>query len=159
MLLDEKYYSVFVIAPAILYGACINIVALIYAVGVEIRKKTKILIFLPVMQGIISIALCLAIAPSMGIIGVAIASLMSIFISNGLRICVGLKLYGSGQCEWKSVILICTGVLFAIIALFFSTLKADIIMFVALLGIAIGIVSNELKELADFFISVIIHKK
>lgn len=159
LLLDEKYYSVFVIAPAILYGACINIVALIYAVGVEIRKKTKILIFLPVMQGIISIALCLAIAPSMGIIGVAIASLVSIFISNGLRICVGLKLYGSGQCEWKSAILICTCVLFAIIALFFSTLKADIIMFVALLGIAIGIVSSELKELADFFISVIINKK
>lgn len=147
------------IAPAILYGACINIVALIYAVGIEIRKKTKILILVPVLQGIISITLCLAIAPSMGIIGVAIASLLSIFMSSGLRICTGMKLYGSGQREWRSAVLVCTGVLFAGMALFYTTLTADIIMFAALLGIAISVVNREIKDLAAFFTAMIGYKK
>lgn len=159
LLLDEKYYSVFIIVPAILYGACINIVTLIYAVGIEIKKKTKILSILPIVQVAVSIVLCLACVPALGIKGVAIASLLSIFISSGLRICIGLKLYGSSQSEWKSAVLVCTSVVFALIALFFSTFTSDIIMFAMLIGIAFCIVHHEIKDLVGFFMSMLVRKQ
>ena len=47
LLLDVKYFTVYVIAPTILVTACFNILAAIYAVGIDIRKKTIHLVVAP----------------------------------------------------------------------------------------------------------------
>ncbi|MDO5479333.1 MAG: oligosaccharide flippase family protein, partial [Clostridia bacterium] len=40
LLLDEKYFSVHIIAPVMLLAACFNMLFVIYSVGINIKKKT-----------------------------------------------------------------------------------------------------------------------
>ena len=144
LFLDENYYTVFVIAPAILYGSCLHILSLIYSVGIDIKKKTGLLILIPIIQVVISVALCYILIPKLGLVGVAISILTSLSVSKIFKMCVGLRLYNTDIIEWKAAVLCAAGIIAAIITLFSTSFISDAIVCVSLIGIVIAIVNKEL---------------
>ena len=159
LLLDSKYYTVYTILPAVMYSAGISIVTLIYSCGIEIRKKTKILVLIPILQGSLSIGLCLLLIPSLGLVGVAIATLVSTMISKGLRMFIGLKLYDSGRSEWKSAVLIALGGVFSIASLFFVSLGSDLLMAFGLIILVLLIANKEIIEIMKILKSIVFSRK
>lgn len=155
LLLDSKYYMVYTILPAVMYSAGISIVTLIYSCGIEIRKKTKVLILIPLLQGGLSIGLCLLLIPSLGLVGVAIATLVSTMISKGLRMFIGLKLYDSGRSEWKSAVLIALGGVVSVASLFFISLESDLLMAFGLMILVLIIANKEIIEIMKILKSIV----
>lgn len=148
LILDGRYRAdVSVIAPAILFGACFNVLNIIYSVGINIKKKTGYFIVSPLLQLGISVGLCYLLVPSMGLIGVAIATLASLVISKTYRITVGMHLYNTGVSEWKTVLLCVLGVAAAVCALFFNTWLSNTLIFVCLIAAVLVIVNKELLVL------------
>ncbi|MBQ7089055.1 MAG: lipopolysaccharide biosynthesis protein [Clostridia bacterium] len=150
LILDARYRAdVSVIAPAILFGACFNVLNIIYSVGINIKKKTGYFIVSPLIQLVISVALCFVLVPGMGLIGVAIASLASLVISKTYRILVGMHFYNTGVSEWKSVALCVIGVAASVFALFFNTWISNALVFAGLIGAVLVIVNKEIVSLVQ----------
>ena len=148
LILDQSYrVDVSIIAPAILFGACFNILNIIYSVGINIKKKTGYFIVSPLLQLGISVGLCYLLVPKMGLIGVAIATLASLVISKTYRILVGLHLYDTGVSEWKTVVLCVVGVAAAVLALFFTTLVSDVLLFATVIAVTMAVVNKDFMML------------
>lgn len=148
LLLDARYREgVSIIAPAILFGACFNVLNIIYSVGINIKKKTFYFIISPLLQLGISVGLCFWLVPSMGLTGVAIATLASLVISKTYRILVGMHFYNTGVSEWKAVALCALGVAASVFTLFSTTLISDMAVFAALLVAVVLIVNKEFVSL------------
>lgn len=158
LLLGENYHSVYIIAPAILYGACINVISIVYSVGINIKKKTVHFIVSPVIQGLVSFALCYLLIPSMGLIGVGIASLASIAASRLYRIVVGIRYYSTGASEWKSVLLCAIGTAVSVMSLYFTSLKFDIIACAVLIAAVAVIVNKDIFSLSRTMIGLFAKK-
>lgn len=133
LLLDSNYYSVYIIAPAVLFGACFNVLNIIYSVGINIKKKTGYFIVSPLLQFGISVGLCYCLVPTMGLIGVAIATLASLVISKTYRMMVGMHFYNTGVSEWKTIVLCTLGVFASVFTLFSTSLISDVLVFVGLM--------------------------
>jgi len=142
LILDSNYYSVYIIAPCILFGACFNILNIIYSVGINIKKKTGYFIISPLLQLGISVGLCYLLVPTMGLVGVAIATLASLVVSKTYRIMVGMHFYNTGASEWKVVVLCALGVAAAVLTLFSTTLLSDVLVCTALL-VAVAVIMNK----------------
>ena len=148
LILDQSYRAdVSVIAPAILFGACFNILNIIYSVGINIKKKTGYFIISPLLQLGISVGLCYLLVPTMGLVGVAMATLASLVISKTYRILVGIHLYNTGVSEWKTVVLCVAGVAASVFALFSTSMISDILVFLGLIMAVIVIVNRDLVSL------------
>ena len=148
LILDQSYrVDVSIIAPAILFGACFNILNIIYSVGINIKKKTGYFIVSPLLQLGISVGLCYLLVPMMGLIGVAIATLASLVISKTYRILVGMHFYNTGVSEWKTVILCALGVTASVFTLFSITLVSDILVFVSLIALTVVVINKDLMTL------------
>lgn len=148
LLLDEKYFTVYIIAPVILLAACLNILSTIYSVGINIKKKTIHFVIAPVLQIVTSVTLCYLLIPAMGLTGVGIAVLCSLGISHGYRIFVGLKLYNTGVAETKTVLLCAAAIAAAVCSLFFVSLQADILISILLIVCACFVVNKEIMPIA-----------
>lgn len=146
LLLDADYNSVYIIAPAILLAACLNILSTVYSVGINIRKKTVHLIIGPVLQIAVSLSLCYLLIPPLGLTGVGLAVLCSTAVSRTYRILVGLHYYNTGRREWKTL-LVCVLCGAAAVAAMFRTDLADDVLLSAALLIAVCLVLN--KELPE----------
>ena len=148
LLLDEKYFSVYIIAPVILLASCFNILSTIYSVGINIRKKTVHLVIAPIIQIAISVVLCYLLIPSMGLIGVGIAILCSIGVARGYRILVGLHYYNTGRLELKALLtcIFCTAA--AVASMFLTSLTSDVAISVALLAVSCIVMNKELISTA-----------
>ncbi len=155
LILDESYFSVYVIAPAMLLAACFNILSTIYSVGINIKKKTGHLIIGPILQVITSVALCYLLIPKLGLVGVGISSLASIGVSRAYRTIIGLRLYNTGQSEAKAIMLILVSIVCAVIALFKTSLYSDILLSISLLAVAAIIINKETKELIKTILALI----
>lgn len=133
LILDSNYFSVYIIAPAILYSACFNVIAGIYGVGINIEKKTIHLVISPLIQIILSMGLCYALIPQFGLCGVGIAVIISIFVSRIYRVAIGLHFYGTGIEEYKAYILwiICAGI--SVVSMFFTSIVSDVVLFIFLI--------------------------
>lgn len=142
LILDSNYYSVYIIAPCILFGACFNILNIIYSVGINIKKKTGYFIISPLLQLGISVGLCYLLVPTMGLVGVAIATLASLVVSKTYRIMVGMHFYNTGVSEWKVVVLCAIGVAAAVFTLFSTTLLSDVLVCVVLMA-AVAVIMNK----------------
>lgn len=148
LILDQSYRTdVSIIAPAILFGACFNILNIIYSVGINIKKKTGYFIVSPLLQLGISIGLCYLLVPTMGLTGVAIATLASLVISKTYRILVGMHFYNTGVSEWKTVVLCTLGVAASVFALFYTSLVSDVLVFVVVIAATIAVVNKDLMML------------
>ncbi len=155
LLLDENYYSVYIIAPAILLSSCYHIVAIIYSVGIDIKKKTGYLVVSPLIQCVISILLCYILVPSMGLVGVGIAVLISTGVSRFYRIIAGLKLYNSGVSEVKSIALCILSTIAVMLALFFTSLLADVVIFAALCILTIVIINKDIVPMVKMIFNLV----
>lgn len=147
LVLDSNYYSVYIIAPAILFGACFNVLNIIYSVGINIKKKTGYFIVSPLLQLAISVGLCYLLVPTMGLVGVAIATLASLVISKTYRMLVGMHLYNTGVSEWKTVALCIFGVAASVFTLFSTSLVSDVLVFALLIALVVIVVNKEFVSL------------
>lgn len=147
LILDSNYYSVYIIAPCILFGACFNILNIIYSVGINIKKKTVFFIISPLLQLGISVGLCYLLVPTMGLVGVAIATLASLVVSKTYRIMVGMHFYNTGVSEWKVVVLCAIGVAAAVFTLFSTTLLSDVLVCVVLMAAVAAIMNKDFVTL------------
>ena len=105
-LLGEQYRAAFVIAPAVLLCAGLGAVALIYGVGINVRKKTWHHLLSALAQLGLSALLCLWLVPAHGAVGAAIAALSGALLGKGWRMLVGLRLYPTGVREGRAVLLL-----------------------------------------------------
>jgi O-antigen/teichoic acid export membrane protein len=76
----------YIITPLILYGAYV-----VYGAGLYIYKRTKILMYLTLLSGIINISLNIVLIPSCGILGAAYATLISYLVAVFLIILISYK--------------------------------------------------------------------
>ena len=150
LILDQSYRAdVSIIAPAILFGACFNVLNIIYSVGINIKKKTFYFIISPLLQLGISVGLCYLLVPSMGLVGVAIATLASLVISKTYRIVVGMRLYSTGVSEWKVVLLCLGGVASSVFTLFSTSMFSDLMVCVSLILFTLCVVNKDLVSLVQ----------
>ena len=159
LLLDSDYFAVYIIAPAICFAACFSLIITIYSVGINIKKKTVHFVVEPIIQIIVSVALCYLLIPSLKLIGIGIAILSSIVLSRLYRMVVGLRLYSSGTSEWKSVLLcvVCTAV--SVLSMFLTTLKHDIILAICLVLFTLIIMNKDIAVICKTFLSLVSSKK
>ena len=155
LFLDSNYYSVYIIMPTIMLGSCFNIITLIYSIGIDIQKKTYHLVIAPIIQGVLSIVLCFWLIPEMGLIGVAIATLVSQVAAKTYRIIVGVALYGTGRVEWKPVVVIGLCCVVAITSLFFTGFVFDAIFTCLILAVLVLTVNKEAMALFKYFKNIL----
>ena len=155
LLLDEKYFTVYVIAPTIMVAACFNILAAIYAVGINIRKKTIHLVVAPIIQIIISMGLCYLLIPSLGLIGVGIAILASIATARGYRIMVGLHYYDTGVKETKVLVVCILCAVATVASMFFTSLAHDVLISVTLFALTCLIINKDILTVTKYIITLV----
>lgn len=143
LILDSSYYSSYLIAPAIVLAACFEIYSLIYSVGLNISKKTVHMVASPVIQMAVSFSLCYLLIPSMGLIGVGIASLAGVVFSKLYRIIFGLHYYGTEKKEIKVVLLWIIGGIASIITMFSVSFISDLVIFLILCALTALIINRE----------------
>lgn len=161
LLLGAEYRDVYVIAPAICFGTCYQLVTMVYSAGIHISKKTVHFIVEPIIQMVFSLVLCyclLEVNP-LGLVGVGIAVPASILISRTYRMAVGLHLYDTGVPEYKVWVLmgVCAAVAFA--SLFFTGLMADILMFLVLIVSLLVILNKDLLTVIASAKTLLLPKK
>lgn len=91
LILGEDFSQAYVIAPAVLFGACMTIVMNIYSIGINLSYKTKYHLLTPTIQCLISVSLLLLLGPRLGLAGVGIANMASLFGSRVAKIILGLR--------------------------------------------------------------------
>lgn len=158
LIMGADYHQVYVIAPAIMFGALFHILNIIYSVGINIKKKTYHLIISPIIQAAISFALCFLLIPKLGLAGIAIASLASLVISKTYRIFVGIHYYGTGKTEIKPIILCVLATAASVISIFLSSEGGfiyDVILSLALIGVSAVIVNRDIFSLMKSMLSII----
>lgn len=159
LVLDREYYDVYIIAPAVCFGSCYSLVAVIFGSGINIVKKTIHHIIEPIIQIAISIACCYWLIPILGLKGVGIAVLVSVVVGRTYKNIVGLRLYSSGVSEHKMWILmgVCTAVAFA--SLFFTSFIADLMMFIVLIAAMILVLNKDLLATIRMATNLLMPKK
>lgn len=159
LLLGSVYRDVMILAPAICFGTCFRLVTMIYSAGIHIAKKTIHFIVEPIIQAVLSLTLCVLLLKPLGLEGVGVAVTISVIASRFYRSLVGLHLYDTGVSEYKMWILmgLCTAV--AIASLFFTSLVADVIMFVVLIASMLAILNKDLVEIIQIAKTLLIPKK
>lgn len=153
LLLDGSYREVAVIAPAVVYAACLDILANIYGIGISLRKKTVHLLVSPVLQLACAAGLCIALLPQYGLRGAGLAVLLSVLISRLYRVIVGLRLYGTGRREGKAAALWLVSALFSAAALFFTSFTADLLLCATLCAAALLLLHPELRAICQSLFS------
>lgn len=156
LLLNEAYYSVYLIVPSVFFTSCYHILMIVYSVGVNInKKKTYHLMISPALQAVVSVTLCFILVPKMGLLGAAIASLASLVVSKTYRILVGIKLYNTGTAEWKSVLLCIVGVIASVTSMFFSDFRSDLITAVIIIITLATVVNKDIILLSKSIFALV----
>lgn len=159
LILDKNYFDVYIIAPAICFGACFSLVTVIYSSGINIVKKTIHQVIEPLIQITISLAGCFLLIKPLGLVGVGASVLLSIMISRLYKVIVGLRLYDTGVSEHKMLLLtgVCTVVAFA--SLFLTDFICDAVMFAVLIAATILIMNKDIKTVVQTMTTIFLSKK
>ena len=147
LLLDVSYYSVYIIAPAIMLSAFFDIIALIYGIGINIQKKTIHHVISPVIQIVISAFIYILLVPRMGLVGVGVAKLVSTSVSRIYKIAVGVHYYDTGSSETRNMVLCVLYVAASLCSLFHTSFAADLVLCLMLLAAMCVLTSKEWKPL------------
>lgn len=94
---DSAYYNSMLIAPALVCGACFDLLTCIYSIGINIKKKTQFHIVIPFIQLVISLVILFIFLPMWGLIATGISYLFSIAISRSVQMAIALHYYGIGN--------------------------------------------------------------
>ena len=155
LLLGANYFSVYIIAPSVLFGALYHILTIIYSVGINIEKKTYHFIISPIIQAVVSFILCFLLIPKFGLCGIALASLASLIISKTYRIAVGLYYYDSGKSEIKTIILCSLCIIASVFSMFSLNIASDCAVFAILIASTLIVTGKELLPLIKSMIGLI----
>ena len=159
LILDQSYFEVYLIAPAIIYTSCYEIYTMIYAVGINTSKKTIHMILAPIIRFVISVSLCYLLIPQLGLTGIGVASLFSVIMSNAYKILVGLHYYGTNQKEWKITLLWLICIVVSIFVMYSTTLLSDICICIGLCAISFIIMNKEGIVLVKKMSKLLLSKK
>ena len=155
LLLDEKYHSIYIIVPAVFLGAMFNITAMIYGVGINIKKKTIHYVISPILQLVLSLGMAYLLIPRYGLIGVGLSTLISITVSRFYRVIVGLKLYNTKENEFKSLFLNGVCILLSVLSMFFISVYSDILICLILLLMTVFVTFKDIIPLYKSILSLI----
>lgn len=148
---DSKYYDAMLIAPAIVCGACFDLLSGIYAIGINISQKTKYHIIVPVAHLIVSAVLLFGLLPVIGLRATGLAYIVSIAISRYIQIHIAFKQYDTGKDNKPLLIFLCVGVIISILSLFITSLTFDIICAFFLVGATVVFSRKEVVALYKWY--------
>lgn len=144
LVFDSKYYEAMLIAPAMVCGACFDLLSGIYSIGINITKKTKYHIIIPVIQLAVSSIVLFTLLPIMGLRATGISYLLSIGISRMVQMTIALKNYDTGRTNIKMYALFFGGICAALLAACFDSIFFDGTCFVCMVVIIIAACHREL---------------
>lgn len=127
LLFDSKYYDAMLIAPAMVCGACFDLLSAIYSIGINITKKTQYHIIIPIIQLTVSAVILLALLPIIGLQATGISYLLSIGISRMVQMTIALRKYDTGRSNAKMYFLFLGGIVSALAAIYFHSFAFDVV--------------------------------
>lgn len=141
---DSAYYNAMLIAPALVCGACFDLLACIYSIGINVRKKTKFHILVPCIQLVVSLSILFIGLPRWGLIATGISYLLSIAISRSVQMSIALHYCGIDGGYGKLFAMLGMYIISGILSCFFSSIQFDICYGLLLLVIGTGIAWKDL---------------
>ena len=137
---DSAYYDSMLIAPALVCGACFDLLTCIYSIGINIKKKTQFHIIIPFVQLAISMATLYIGLPRWGLIATGISYLLSIAISRIVQMTIALHYYGIECGYGKLAIMLGMYIVVGILSCFVSNIQFDILcgLFLIVFGTAVA---------------------
>ena len=147
---DSAYYDSMLIAPALVCGACFDLLTCIYSIGINIKKKTQFHIIVPFVQ--------LAISMATLYIATGISYLLSIAISRIVQMAIALHYYGIEGGYGKLAIMLGIYIAVGTLSCFVSSIQFDILcgLFLIVFGTVIAgkdlyaalayVLPNEVRE-------------
>ncbi|MFK8046430.1 MAG: lipopolysaccharide biosynthesis protein [Crocinitomicaceae bacterium] len=109
---QPNYFSASVLMPIFYLSVLISGLGM-FSPGLHIKSKTKYIPLIVILAGIINIALNYWLIPKIGLLGAAIATVISVLFNNVFLFIVSQKLYPLRFAQGKSaIVLICFIVLF-----------------------------------------------
>ena len=152
LVLNSKYYDVMLIAPAMVCGACFDLLSGVYSIGINIKKKTKFHIIIPIIQLSISSIVLFCLLPIVGLPATGISYLLSIGISRMIQMGIALKNYDTGRPNLKMFVLFWIGIIAAVAAMFCTTFSFDLICCLSLIILIILLTHEELATLFSWIL-------
>lgn len=137
---DSAYYDSMLIAPALVCGACFDLLTCIYSIGINIKKKTQFHVIVPFVQLAISMATLYIGLPRWGLIATGISYLLSIAISRIVQMAIALHYYGIECGYGKLAIMLGIYIAVGILSCFVSSIQFDILcgLFLIVFGTVIA---------------------
>lgn len=146
LILGEDFSQAYIIAPAVLFGACMTIVMNIYSIGINLSYKTKYHLLTPIIECLTSVSLLLLLGPRMGLAGVGIAYLVSLFGSRVAKIILGLRECDTQRSMMKVWLLLAISLFCACLSCFvYDSVLMDIISGIFLLLIGTALCYTEIR--------------
>lgn len=124
---DSAYYDSMLIAPALVCGACFDLLTCIYSIGINIKKKTQFHVIVPFVQLAISMATLYIGLPRWGLIATGISYLLSIAISRIVQMAIALHYYGIECGYGKLAIMLGIYIAVGILSCFVTSIQFDIL--------------------------------
>lgn len=152
LVFDSKYYEAMLIAPAMVCGACFDLLSVIYSIGINITKKTKYHIVVPLIQLAVSSIVLFCLLPLIGLRATGISYLFSIGISRMTEMRIALRFYNTGKNNVKMYTLFILGISGALMAIFCDSLTYDIVCCLCLLVSVFGLSNRELLTMFKWVI-------
>lgn len=141
----SAYYDSMLIAPALVCGACFDLLTCIYSIGINVRKKTQFHILIPCIQIVLALLILNFYLPQLGLIATGIAYLLSIAISRIVQMTIGLHYYGTGGGYCKLFSMLGIYIIVGLLSCFFSNIQFDILCGISLLVLGTFITWNDLR--------------
>ena len=137
---DSAYYDSMLIAPALVCGACFDLLTCIYSIGINIKKKTQFHVIVPFVQLAISMATLYIGLPRWGLIATGISYLLSIAISRIVQMAIALHYYGIECGYGKLAIMLGIYIAVGILSCFVTSIQFDILcgLFLIVFGTVIA---------------------
>ena len=146
LILNRDYFDVMIIAPAMVCGACFDVLSTVYSIGIYIKKKTLNRTIVPIIRILISLPILAIGLPNLGLKATGLAYLLSIAVSRTVEIRMALHYYGTGRSNYKLIALMGMGIAISILSLFFTSLRFDIFASGMTLLISMLLVKNEIVQ-------------
>lgn len=150
LVFDSRYYESMLIAPAMVCGACFDLLSGFYSIGINITMKTKYHIVVPIVQLIISSSLLFAFLSLIGLRATGISYLLSVSISRMFQMLIALRYYNTGKANTKMIVMFLVGVSVALSAVFFDSMMFDVISCGCLMLFVVLLSHKELSVIARF---------
>lgn len=155
---DSAYYDSMFILPAMVCGACFDLLTCVYSIGINISKKTKYQILFPITQICISLLFLLIFLPRLGFVTTGLSYLFSVSISRIFQISVASHFFSTGHSYVKPLIISSLGIIISVLSVFITSMFFDMVIPLLLLAITVFISHNEcLSFIKNLYVSPSAH--